>query len=165
MRVLGIDPGLSLTGYGCVADGPGSGRGPDIVEAGCFRLNQRACVSERLVELESDLAALVERVGPDLVCVESVFAHSRFPRTSITMAHARGVILLVIARAGCTLIELPPAEVKKSVTGNGRASKAQVQEAIAAHLGLDEAPEPADVADALAAALCGWHRSRSGALV
>lgn len=110
------------------------------------------------MELERDLLDLIDRVRPSCVCVESLFAHYGHPRTAIVMGHARGVILLAAARAGLRVLELPPAEVKKSVTGNGRASKEQMQEAVAVLLGLASVPEPSDVADAIGIAVCGSRR-------
>lgn len=158
MRVLGIDPGLALTGYGCVEERGQGCAPPALVEAGCFRFQPRRSVSRRLVELERDLCELIERVRPGAVCVESLFAHYAHPRTAITMAHARGVILLVAQRAGAEVLELPPAEVKKAITGNGRATKEQMQRAVAAQMGFAEPPDPPDVADAIAVAVCALRR-------
>ena len=163
MKVLGIDPGLAITGYACVEprcpDVPGADL--QLIEAGCFRFNARFSVSARLVELERDLDAVLHRLSPDVMSVESLFSHSRHPRTAIIMAHARGVILLVAQRAGVPVVELPPAEVKKALTGSGRATKAQVQQAVAAQFNLVELPEPPDIADAIAVALCGLTRSEA----
>lgn len=158
MKVLGIDPGLAFTGYACVSAASESGAEVRLHEAGVLRFDRRRTVSQRLVELQRDLEELIERTAPQGACVESLFAHYAHPRTAIIMAHARGVILLTAARARLTLFELPPAEVKKAVTGNGRASKPQVQRAVQVQLGLGAMPEPADVADAIAVALCGCRR-------
>ncbi len=158
MRVLGIDPGVAVTGYGCV-EGEESGAFGALVEAGCFRLSRTRSVPERLVELESDLVGLVDRVRPGLVCIESLFSHHHHPRTAIVMAHARGVILLVAGRAGLPVVELAPRLVKKALTGSGAASKGQMQRAVAAQMGFEKPPEPADVADAIAVALCGLRRA------
>ncbi len=149
---------MAVTGYGCVegADGVST---PRLVEAGCFRFQARRSVAERLLELERDLDALVERVRPEWVCVEALFSHYAHPRTAITMAHARGVILLVAVRAGARVLELPPAEVKKSITGNGRATKEQMQRSVAAQMEFAEPPDPPDVADAIAVAICGARRA------
>ncbi len=159
--VLGIDPGLSLTGYACVAGEEDSDSPSRLIEAGVFRLKQGRTLGERLVELERDLSGILRRLRPGLVCVEAVFAHPVHPRTAISMAHARGVIMLGAARADLPLVELPPATVKKALTGNGRAGKAQVQSAVAVQLGLASLPEPHDVADAIAVALCGLRRCGS----
>lgn len=173
MRILGIDPGLRVTGYGCVelptepADALRPARianlarstRPSIVEAGVLRLDAKAPVANRLVELESDLNELLNRVRPDAVAVEKLYAHYQHPTTAIVMGHARGVVLLVAARAGLNLTELGATEVKKSLTGNGHASKSQMQEGVRVQMGLPARPEPADVADALAIALCALRRS------
>jgi crossover junction endodeoxyribonuclease RuvC len=170
--VLGVDPGLRLTGYGCLdvaSDGSGA---PALVEAGVFRLSQRsrgedgegrvvasaASVSARLAELDADFRAALERLVPEVVAVESLFAHYKHPSTAIVMGHARGVLLLAIRRAGCRLVELKPNEVKKSVTGHGHASKEQMQLAVQGVFGLAEPPSPPDVADAIAIALCASRR-------
>lgn len=151
-RMLGIDPGLRICGYGCVVLSDAGAR-PRALEAGTIRLRQGDSLSSRLAELFAQVTAVIEELKPDAVAVESVFSHSRQVRTAIIMGHGRGVILLAAERAGCELVELAPAEVKKSVTGNGRASKVQVQHAVASTLSLDMLPEPPDVADALAVAI------------
>jgi len=158
VRVLGLDPGLSLTGYGCVAADPTSPAGGRLVEAGVLRLPSRRPLAERLQALETDLAQVLDDLAPAVVAVESVFHHGRNPRTAIMMAHARGVLLLGAARRGLEVVELPPATVKRAATGSGRADKAQVQAAVAARLGLDGPPEPPDVADAIAIAFAAAAR-------
>ena len=159
-RVLGIDPGLRLTGYGCIEVGRAGA--VSLVEAGVFRLVRGGGpvppVADRLVELSADLRELVERVRPERAAVEGLFAHYRHPATAVVMAHARGVILLELRRAGVPVVELKPAEVKKSMAGHGAAKKSQMQEAVRAALGLEVAPSPADVADALAVALTAAAR-------
>ncbi|MGD9692305.1 MAG: crossover junction endodeoxyribonuclease RuvC [Phycisphaerales bacterium] len=161
MRILGVDPGLRLTGYACLDMRPDVPHlQPSIVEAGVFRLRQGTSVSERLVELERDLQDLLDRVEPTHAAVEGLFAHYKRPTTAVAMGHARGVILLCLRRAGLEIAELKPTRVKKSLTGFGHASKAQVQSAVAAQLSLPAPPTPADVADAIAIALCA-ARSRA----
>jgi crossover junction endodeoxyribonuclease RuvC len=165
MRVLGVDPGLRLTGYGCVEVALAGTHA--LVEAGVFRLarveketGDAASVSARLIELERDFAELLERVKPQAVAVEGLFAHAAHPVTAAIMGHARGVLLLTIARRGLTLVELKPAMVKKFMTGSGRAEKAQMQRAVQAYFQLAQPPSPPDVADALAIALCAAERLR-----
>lgn len=159
MRALGFDPGLSITGYACVS---GDLVRPDIVEAGVFRLTTRnepaGPIGDRLVELERDVQGLVERVRPDLVAIEGMFAHKDHPGTVVKMAHARGVILLVARRAGVEVCELKPAEVKKAATGSGRATKEQMQHSMQELFRLPTLPKPADLADALAIAACAQRR-------
>lgn len=155
MRILGIDPGLRITGYGCIEGDPIR---PAIVEAGVFRLmpsgdaDSAESISARLVELERDLKDLIERVKPEAVAVESMFVNPKHPATVIKMAQGRGVVLLCIKKAGIPLIELKPAEVKKGFTGHGQASKEQMQAAVQRFFNLAEPPKPHDVADALAIA-------------
>lgn len=163
MRVLGIDPGLRVTGYGCVDGAVGR---PELVEAGVVRLakGETPPVADRLLELERDLVDLLERVKPGAVVVEAVFSNVRFPASALTMAHARGVVLLCARRAGVELVEIPPASVKRALTGSGRASKEQMQAAIQGVFGLPEPPSPADVADALAIAIAGSVRLASHTL-
>jgi len=159
MRILGIDPGLQLTGYACIecAGGGGVAR-PSLVEAGVFRLRGKDDLSQRLLELERDLAELIERTRPEVACVEALFAHYAFPATAVTMGHARGVILLTIKRARVELVEFKPNAIKKHLTGNGHASKTQMQSAVQTFMGLAEPPNPPDVADAIAIALCASAR-------
>lgn len=162
MRVLGVDPGLRLTGYAVIdAEHCHPTGDPRLEEAGVIRLAQTTSVADRLVELESDLREIIERLRPESMCVEALFAHYKRPATAIIMGHARGVILLTARRAGLPICEAPPAKVKKSLTGFGRASKEQMQAAVQAQLRLAEPPSPPDVADAIAIALCA---ARGGAI-
>ena len=170
VRVLGIDPGLRLTGYACLEQADAAVETPALIEAGVFRLTQRAhaddgsiaksaaSVSARLVELDHDFREALGRLRPEVVAVESLFAHYKHPATAIVMGHARGVLLLAIRQAGCRLVELKPNEIKKSLTGHGHASKAQMQSAVQAQFNLAEPPEPPDIADAIAIALCAARR-------
>lgn len=161
---MGIDPGLRLTGYACI-DVPDSGHGLGgaaegirVIEAGVFRLGSTRTISERLLELDADLCEVIQRLGPSLVAVEKLYSHYKHPTTAAIMGHARGVVLLGIRRAGVQLLELGATEVKKSLTGHGHASKSQVQHAVASQLGLATIPEPPDIADAIAIALCAGRR-------
>lgn len=118
-----------------------------------------ASVSARLAELDRDFREALGRLAPEVVAVESLFAHYKHPATAIVMGHARGVLLLAIRQAGCRLVELKPNEVKKSLTGHGHASKAQMQAAVQQTFDLAEPPSPPDVADAIAIALCAARRA------
>lgn len=159
MRVLGVDPGLRITGYACIEPGPAR---PAIIEAGVFRLPRaHATLAQRLDELDRDFSSLLERTSPQIVAVEGLFAHYKHPATAIIMGHGRGVLLLAAQRAGIPILELKPTQVKKSLTGFGGADKAQVQRAVQAECGLDTPPSPPDLADALAIALCTLHRRQS----
>lgn len=151
LRIIGIDPGLQITGYGVIDYAP---LRPRLVDAGVIRLKSRASIPDRLVELEREMDALLAEFEPDCCGVEQLYAHYKHPRTAILMGHARGVILLCATRREIELIELPANKVKKTVTGFGHAGKPQMQRAIQHIFSLPQPPEPPDVADALAIALC-----------
>ena len=155
MRILGIDPGLRITGYGAIdAVGPSL----TVVEAGVIRVPSDLPLATRLHRLHADLVSVLEDLKPDLMSVESVFSHPDRAATGVRMGHARGVILLAAAQHGIEIVEHAPAQVKKALTGDGSADKSRMQAAIASRCGLDVIPEPADVADALAIALCAAQR-------
>jgi len=160
--LLGIDPGLQRTGFAILTCGPG-GRDPKLVEAGLIRLPRQTSLASRLVELETNLDNLIGEHHPDTLACEELYAHYRHPRTAILMAHARGVILALAARKNLEIVSVAATNVKKLLTGSGRASKRQIQLAVAATLHLPAVPEPNDVADAIAIALCGL-RLRAAAL-
>ncbi len=157
MRILGIDPGLRLTGYGAVDLKIGSIE-PTLVEAGVIKLNSKNSLEDRLLQLHKELLALIEQLKPNAMAVENLYAHYKHPRTAILMGHARGVILLCAKQHDLSIAHLPATEVKKSITGYGHASKEQIQHAIQSQLHLAQLPEPPDVADALAIALTHGRR-------
>lgn len=157
MRFLGIDPGLERTGYG-VIDVAAPGVPPRLVEAGVIRTRRDDDLADRLLEIRVGLAAVLAEFRPDAAAVEALYAHYKHPRTAILMGHARGVVFLAAAEAGVPVAGYNATKVKKSLTGSGHASKMQMQRAIQSAFGLAEPPEPADVADALAVALCHAHR-------
>lgn len=153
-RILGIDPGLNTTGYGVVVAEGGKIR---LCEAGIIRSRAKASIESRLEEIYNGLQEVIEAQGPELLALEQLFSHYDRPRTAILMGHARGVICLAAAQAGIEIAHYEPTRVKKVMTGNGRAPKHQIQLAVKIQLGLPTIPEPADVADALAIAICGHH--------
>lgn len=158
MRILGIDPGLLLTGYGVIDY---KALRPILIDGGVIRLDAKAALADRLVELETELESLLDEHKPDVCAVEQLYAHYAHPRTAILMGHARGVVLLAAARRGVRLEQFPANRVKQAVTGNGHASKSQMQRAVQAQWNLPTLPEPPDVADALGVALCcGMHLDR-----
>jgi len=151
MRILGLDPGLVLTGWGVVDVLP-----PRVVlvAGGVVRLTPRQSIAQRLVELERELEGLFDEYRPDVCAVEELYSHYAHPRTAILMAHARGVILLAAERRGVGIRQFPANRIKQSITGYGHASKTQIQRAIQALWNLPQPPAPPDVADALAVAVC-----------
>jgi crossover junction endodeoxyribonuclease RuvC len=156
MIILGIDPGLRITGYGLVNASAGR---PALMEAGVLRMKSKGELAERLLELHTYLSALLDETKPDRVAVEQLYSHYKHPRTAILMGHARGAILLAAAARSIPVTNLASTLVKRMVTGNGHASKAQVQRAIASLCHLRQAPNPPDVADAIAIAwTCACRR-------
>lgn len=157
-RILGVDPGLNITGYGVIeVEGGQVGGTVRLCEAGVIRSRARASIESRLDEIYSGIQEIIDTYRPDLLSLEQLFSHYERPRTAILMGHARGVICLAAGRAGIDVVHHEPTRVKKVMTGNGRAPKQQIQLAVKMQLGLPEIPEPPDVADALAIALCGHH--------
>ncbi|MAX27370.1 MAG: crossover junction endodeoxyribonuclease RuvC [Phycisphaeraceae bacterium] len=151
MRIIGIDPGLRICGYGCVQIERGALE-PTLVEAGIIKLNTKADIPDRLMQLHEELTDLITEIKPDQMAVEKLYAHYKHPRTAILMGHARGVILLCAKQVKIPVIDLPSTEVKKSFTGYGHASKSQIQLAVQTQYSLPEPPSPPDVADAIAIA-------------
>jgi len=150
MFVLGIDPGLSATGYALVISTASS---MQPVSAGVIRTDPALPMSERLAELYADLEALISEHRPDEVAIERVFVNRNL-QTAEGVGRASGVALLAAARAGLAVHEYTPSAVKKAIVGVGTASKQQVQVLVARRLGVQAAPRPADAADALAIAMC-----------
>jgi crossover junction endodeoxyribonuclease RuvC len=158
MRVLGVDPGLTRCGLGVVDGDPG--RTLRLVEVDVVRTPSDAPTALRLCEIESEIEAWLERHRPEAVAVERVFSQHNV-RTVMGTAQASGVAMVVAARRGIPVALHTPSEVKASVTGSGRADKAQVAAMVTRLLRLDAAPTPADASDALALAIC--HIWRGGA--
>lgn len=158
MFVLGIDPGLSATGYGLV-DGSQPNR---AVRAGVIRTDKDLEVAQRLSELYGGLTEVVIDNRPDVVAIETVFTNRNL-QTAMSVGRASGVAMLVAAEAGLEVHEYAPTAIKSAVTGDGSANKDQVQKMVARLLRLSEAPRPADAADALAIALCHLRVAPLGA--
>jgi crossover junction endodeoxyribonuclease RuvC len=156
-RILGVDPGLQITGYAVLEVGV---RGPLVCEAGIIRSTEgrkTADMAQRVASLYNGIVEVMEQFQPRLVAVEQLYAHYDHPRTAILMAHARGVIFLAAGQRDLPVVSYNATRIKKTITGNGRAPKDQVQRTIQRELGLAKLPEPSDVADALAAALCHYY--------
>jgi crossover junction endodeoxyribonuclease RuvC len=151
MKILGIDPGLHICGYAVIqADRYNT----KLLEAGVCRTNTKLAIEKRLVQIANDINSLLAKFRPEYISVEELYSHYAHPKTAILMGHARGVILEAACRNGTNVKSFAATRIKKSLTGNGRASKSQMQNSIKSLLGLAKLPEPADVADAIAAAIC-----------
>jgi len=155
-RVLGIDPGLQVTGYSVLEK---VGQGAKLLEAGIISTKDSGSklLQVRIASLYDSLMEIIEQFKPQSMAVEQLFSHYKHPRTAILMAHARGVILLAAAQYKLSVTSYNPTRVKKTLTGSGRAGKLQVQWAIQRELGLAALPEPSDVADAMAIGLTHIH--------
>ena len=154
LRVLGIDPGLNTTGYAVLEV---SGGVPKVCEAGVVRGKSPGDLCARLTEIHAGVSEVIASLAPSAMALEQLFSHYKQPRTSILMGHARGVICLAAAHAGIDVTSYSATQIKKVLTGNGRAPKRQMQDAVKYELRLPQLPEPADVADALAIALCHYY--------
>jgi crossover junction endodeoxyribonuclease RuvC len=158
LPILGIDPGLQVTGYGVIE---ADSRGPTVCEAGVIRTDDKPASSDlaqRVRSLYDGILEVIDQFHPRTVAVEQLYAHYDHPGTAILMGHARGVIFLAAAQRDLPVVSYNATRIKKSITGNGRASKDQVQRTIQRELGLAQLPEPPDVADALAVALCHYYQ-------
>ncbi|MGH7128595.1 MAG: crossover junction endodeoxyribonuclease RuvC [Planctomycetaceae bacterium] len=157
---LGVDPGLNRTGYALIER---TARGPALREAGVIRSTPGRSLAQRVCEIGSGLREVLAEHHPALMAVEQVFSFGRNPKTALLLAHARGAILMAAAELEIPVIHYTPTEVKRLLTGSGRASKEQIQHAIRNELGLADVLEPNDVADASAIALCLYHSARRAA--
>ena len=172
-RVVGIDPGLGVTGYAVLEPGrvvdrsrvglggkPHSRSGPVVMEAGVIRSSRGGVgksLAARLAALHTGILDVLDNYPPQALALEQVHSHPRHPRTAILMAHARGVIMLAAQLRGVPVVGYSASRIKKTLTGSGRAPKEQMQHAIQIELGLERLPEPHDVADACAVALCHYQ--------
>lgn len=150
MRVMGVDPGLQITGWGIIEAGNSS---PVVLEAGVVRTADSFSLEKRLNQLYAGVREVLESHRPAVIAVEDLYSHYKHPTTAILMGHARGVIFLAASEASIPVKAYSATRIKKCVTGNGRAAKRQMQRMITACLSLQSVPEPPDVCDALAAAL------------
>ncbi len=157
-RILGVDPGLNITGYGVIEVGGGK---PKLVEAGVIRGTAGTSLVNRVQEIYNGVVDVIAALNPSCLALEELYSHYDHPRTSILMGHARGVICLAAAQAGTPVIHYAATQIKRILTGNGRAPKAQMQVAVQREFGLAEPPDPPDVADALAIALCHYYLSKT----
>jgi crossover junction endodeoxyribonuclease RuvC len=157
---LGVDPGLRRTGYALLER---SASGPILREAGVIRSKTGTSLAARVLEIGTGLREVIQEFKPEVMAIEQVFSLGRNPKSALLMAHARGAILMVAAEQEVPIIHFTPTQVKRLLTGSGKASKEQMQRAVTRELGLERLLEPNDVADASAVALCLYHRLRFAA--
>ncbi len=156
-RCLGIDPGLNRTGYAVIERSPG---GPVLREGGVIRSAQKLSLAERVLEIGEGVREVVEQYQPAVMAIEQVFSTVQYPKTALLMAHARGAILYAAAERNVRVVHYTARQIKRLLTGSGKAGKDQVQRAIQNELRLASLLEPNDVADAAAVALCHYYSSR-----
>ncbi|MDP3792088.1 MAG: crossover junction endodeoxyribonuclease RuvC [Candidatus Omnitrophota bacterium] len=161
MRILGIDPGLGTTGYGIIEDNnfasrnclPGANGNFKIVEAGIIKTAANTPIQARLKKIFEEVSEIIREHKPSVLVLEKIYSHYKHPATAILMGHARSVVCLACGINGVNLINYPSTKIKKIVTGNGHASKQQVQRMVQNTFKLKNPPEPVDVSDALAMAI------------
>lgn len=158
MIILGIDPGSHVCGYGILQL-----ENNRIVAAGCdvIKINPTLKLAERLAVIYSEIDQIIDEYKPDIAAVETIF-YGKNIKSAFTLGHARGAILLVLAQRKIKIVEYSPREVKKSVVGNGNASKEQVEYMVKKILKIDIKPETQDATDALANALCLFNKIKLG---
>ena len=159
-RILGIDPGLNITGYGVLEL---TDAGVRVREAGVIRGRTRGPLADRVHEIHAGVVEVIQSYRPAVLALEELYSHYQRPRTAILMGHARGVICLAAAQNNVPVKDYSATRIKKIVTGSGRASKNQIQQSIRRELNLDSIPESSDVADALAIALCHYYLAQNAA--
>lgn len=159
-RYLGIDPGLNRTGYALLERRTA---GPVLLEGGIVRSSPKDSLQRRVHEIATGVREVVAELNPGIVAMEQIFSHGRNLKTALQLAHVRGAILATLAEASVTVVHYSPTQIKRLLTGSGRAPKEQIQHAVKAELRLAEIPEPNDVADASAIALCLYHSVRFAA--
>lgn len=149
MRILGIDPGTGILGFGVID----SARGKyTMVTAGVVRTPAHTPLEDRLVEIYDAIQEIIHETKPEVVSIEKLF-FARNVTTAISVSHARGVVMLAAKQAALPIAEYTPLQIKQTLTGYGKADKKQVQEMVRLNLGLRDVPKPDDCADALAAAI------------
>lgn len=157
MRVLGIDPGLNITGYGLIED---DGSKIKLIEAGLIKTSPDKPIGDRLRKIYDNLSEIVEEYRPESLVLEKIYSHYKHPVTAILMGHARGAVCLLCGKYNLKLINYASTQLKSSIVGRGRASKAQVAAMVKTLLNLKKIPQSEDVTDALALAISHLHAAR-----
>jgi len=161
LRILGIDPGFAIVGYGVIDYEKGKYK---TVDYGKITTPAGMDMPQRLKEVYDGVLRLIELFKPDVLAVEELFFNTNV-KTAIAVGHARGVIVLAAANSGIKINEYTPLQIKQAVVGYGRADKNQVQQMVKMFLGLKEVPKPDDTADALAVAICHANSSSLGGIL
>jgi crossover junction endodeoxyribonuclease RuvC len=155
--ILGIDPGLNITGFGLIKVFEKSD--PQLIDYGHIRTNSKNSLSERIHYIFTNLNLLISKVNADIIAIEDLF-YAANVKTAIVLGHARGAAIVAAMENNLKVYDYSPREVKMSVVGNGAAVKSQVQFMVRSILKLKENISPLDASDALAVALCHWNRMK-----
>ena len=158
MRILGIDPGFAIVGFGIIDY---TGNHFSVVDYGSIETKAGTPFDSRLLTIHTELAGLVDRYSPDVMSIEELFFNTN-AKTAINVGQASGVLVLAAAQKGIPIFEYTPLQVKQATVGYGRADKNQVQQMVKTLLALESIPKPDDVADALSVAVCHAHSCRGG---
>ncbi|MDD5255027.1 MAG: crossover junction endodeoxyribonuclease RuvC [Candidatus Omnitrophica bacterium] len=158
MRILGVDPALTVTGYGVI---DAEGKNLALLEAGIIKTSPRQPIHLRLGKIHQAVLRLISDTKPEVMVLEKLYAHSRHPTTAFILGQARGVICLTCAQQGIPLVEYGATRVKKAITGRGLASKHQIQRMVTGVLSLGKVPSYTDVTDALALAIAHSYIMRA----
>lgn len=150
MRILGIDPGLVITGYGIIDENKGSFK---LIEAGIIRTSSKQELSQRLNRIYTSLNRLIDETKPDVLVLEKLYTHYRHPTTAALLGHARGIICLASSQKNIAFFEYPSTRINKAILGRGNASKHQIQHMVCNLLDLKALPNKFDITDALALAI------------
>lgn len=156
MRVIGIDPGTAITGWGVIE---GEGQNLVMVAGGAITTTAGTPLPRRLQIIYQELTQIIGQWQPETAAIEELF-FGKNAKTALVVGHGRGAAMLALANADLPITEYKPLEVKQAITGYGGAGKQQIQQMVKLLLGLDEAPRPDDIADALAVAICHLHSAR-----
>lgn len=156
MRVLGVDPGTAITGWGIIE---GDGENLALVACGVITTTADTPLPHRLQAIYEGITAVISQLQPETSALEELF-FSKNAKTALSVGHGRGVAMLALANAHLPIVEYKPLEVKQAVTGYGGADKVQIQQMVKLLLHLDDIPRPDDAADALAVAICHLHSAR-----
>jgi crossover junction endodeoxyribonuclease RuvC len=157
MRILGIDPGLGITGYGVIET---SGDNFRLIESGTIKAPNNLPLQDRLSKIYKNLTELIAEHRPQVMALEDLYSHYKHPTTSILMGHVRGIVCLASAQARIPLFNYPSTRIKKAIIGRGNASKLQIQRMVQFLLKLKEIPRSTDVTDALALAIAHFFISK-----
>jgi len=158
MRILGVDPALTVTGYGVI---DAEGKNLALLEAGIIKTSPRQAIPLRLEKIHQAVLRLISDTKPEVMVLEKLYAHYRHPTTAFILGQARGVICLTCAQQGIPLVEYGATRVKKAITGRGLASKHQIQRMVTGVLSLGKVPSYTDVTDALALAIAHSYIMRA----